>query len=151
MLSELISEDTPIAIVDKRRIGPNQTEVIGVIGNVQDSNVVIIDDIIDTGGTIIKAAQTLKQNGAKKIVIAATHGLFSRGFEAFENADYIDSVIVTDSVENKEVSQHSKLKVVSLAPFISQIILTTINSESISSIYSEMKKKLIPTYDNVKR
>ncbi|MBD4920678.1 ribose-phosphate pyrophosphokinase, partial [Xanthomonas citri pv. citri] len=77
--------------------------VMGLIGDVKDQNAVIIDDIIDTGGTIIKAAETLKQYGAKKIVIAATHGIFSKGFDIFENNPAVEKVIITDSIDNDEL------------------------------------------------
>ena len=97
-MAELVSKEVQIAIVDKRRTGPNQSEILGILGDVKGKNVVIIDDMIDTGGTIIKAANALKAEGAKKVVISATHGIFSKGFDAFENNDVIDKVIVTDSI-----------------------------------------------------
>jgi len=71
ILAELISNSVDIAIVDKRRTGPNKSETLGILGNVKNRNVVIIDDIIDTGGTIIKAAKALKKAGAKKVLLSA--------------------------------------------------------------------------------
>ncbi|MGV2392559.1 UNVERIFIED_CONTAM: ribose-phosphate pyrophosphokinase [Campylobacter lari] len=99
-LAELISDSIKICIIDKRRTGTNQTEVMGLIGDINNQNAVIIDDIIDTGGTIIKAADTVIKNGAKKVIIAATHGLFSKGFDMFENHPGIEKVIITDSIDN---------------------------------------------------
>ncbi|MGY6171811.1 ribose-phosphate pyrophosphokinase [Candidatus Mycoplasma pogonae] len=144
ILSEIISNTVEIAIIDKRRTGPNQSEVLGLIGNVQNRDVVIIDDMIDTGGTIIKAAEALKLNGAKKVIVAATHGLFSKGFELFENCDFVDKVIVTDSVPsvNELAQQFSKLEVASLASFISEVILAHWEGYSVSDIYQKLRTKI---------
>lgn len=142
ILAELISKSIHIAIVDKRRTGANESEVLNILGNVQNQNVVIIDDMIDTGGTIIKAAKALKENGANQIIVAATHGLFSKGFSAFEEAPFIDRVIITDSISSVYNIQSNKLTIVSLAEFIAKAIHATVSSESISEFYEEIKKKL---------
>ncbi|OYD26845.1 ribose-phosphate pyrophosphokinase [Mycoplasma testudineum] len=140
ILAELISNDIKIAIVDKRRVGVNKTETLGLIGSVSGKNVVLVDDIIDTGGTIIKAAEMVKAKGAKKVIIAATHGIFTRGFEIFENCAAIDEVIVTDSIEQPyELSKYPKLTVVSLSTFVSQVIKAQMDNSSISSIYEAIR------------
>ncbi|BAP39510.1 ribose-phosphate pyrophosphokinase [Metamycoplasma canadense] len=136
-LSELLNSEEQIAIIDKRRTGPNKSEIMGVLGNVKDKNVIIFDDIIDTGGTIIHAAETLKKQGAKKIIIAATHGLFSRGFEMFENNPIIDEVMVTNSTDHSHLSQFKKLKELSMAEFLGLVIKANINNTSISEIYDD--------------
>lgn len=142
LLAELIADTVDIAIVDKRRTGPNQTETLGVLGKVKDKNIALIDDMIDTGGTIIKAAQALKEAGAKKIIVAATHGLFNNGFEMFEKEPTIDKVIVTDSIPTVKDIKAKKLKIVSLDWFIAQTIKATIESSSVSIIYENIKKKM---------
>ena len=142
VLAELISPEIQIAIVDKRRTGPNQSEVLGILGNVKGKNVVIIDDMIDTGGTIIKAAEALKEQGAKKIIIAATHGLFSNGFGKFDENDAIDQVIITDSISSVNKIKSKKLVVASLAPFISETILATADGTSVSTIYGRIRRKI---------
>ena len=142
VLAELISPNVQIAIVDKRRTGPNQSEILGILGNVSGKNVVIIDDMIDTGGTIIKAAEALKEQGAKKIIIAATHGLFSRGFASFEDNEAIDQVIITDSISSVNDIKSKKLVIASLAPFISDTILATADGTSVSTIYSKIRRKI---------
>lgn len=142
VLAELISDSMSIAIVDKRRTGPNKSETMGILGNVQDKNVVIIDDMIDTGGTIIKAAKAIKDAGAKKIVIAATHGLFTKGFEMFDEAGHIDQVLVTDSIPKVHNIKSKKLEVVSVAPIIAKTLLATADSKSISIIYKELRDQL---------
>ncbi|WP_027334611.1 ribose-phosphate pyrophosphokinase [Mycoplasmopsis felifaucium] len=141
-LAELISNDIKICIIDKRRVGTNQTEVMGLIGDIQDQNAVIIDDIIDTGGTILKAAETLKANGAKKVVIAATHGIFSKGFELFENNPVVEKVIITDSIDNSAwAGKYKKLEIISLDEFLGNVIDCSINGKSISKLYNKYSKE----------
>jgi ribose-phosphate pyrophosphokinase len=140
VLAELISNTVQIAIVDKRRVGPNQSEILGILGNVTGKNIVIIDDIIDTGNTILKAAIALKEKGAKKIFIAATHGLFTKSFDSFDKCDSIDKVLVSDSIASVRDIKSSKLDIISLAPFISEVIQASIESTSIASIYEKIKE-----------
>ncbi|MGZ9762174.1 ribose-phosphate pyrophosphokinase [Mycoplasma sp. 394] len=142
-LAELISESVQICIIDKRRTGVNQTEVMGILGSVKDKNVVIIDDIIDTGGTILKAVETLKANGAKKVIVAATHGIFTKGFEVFENHPDVSKVIVTDSIDNYEMlDKFSKLQIVSLGEFLGKVINASLVGESVSEIYRSYEKEI---------
>ncbi|TNK81708.1 ribose-phosphate pyrophosphokinase [Mycoplasmopsis pullorum] len=142
-LAELIADTVKISIIDKRRVGVNQTEVMGLIGDIEGQNAVIVDDIIDTGGTILKAVDTLKKHGAKDIIVAASHGIFSRGFDAFENNPNVTMVIVTDSIDNSKLAEkYSKLKIVSLADFLSDVINVSIKGESISNLYLESKVSL---------
>ncbi|MCP4336933.1 MAG: ribose-phosphate pyrophosphokinase [Mycoplasma sp.] len=142
-LAELISNNIEVAIVDKRRTGPNQSEISGILGNVKGKNCIIIDDMIDTGGTIIKAAIELKKYGAKQIVIAATHGLFSKGFDEFESCTEIDKVIISDSIENTiKYNKSNKLVIASLDRLIANTIDATIKGTSISKIYNIIKKEL---------
>lgn len=142
VLAELISNTVDIAIVDKRRVGANKAETMGVLGNVEGNNVVILDDMIDTGGTIIKGAQALKKAGAKRIIVAATHGLFTKGFKQFENSEHVDQVIITDSIPSVLEIKSKKLHIVSLAAFLASAIKATATSTSISTIYTNMKKNI---------
>ncbi len=142
ILADLISPDVQIAIVDKRRVGPNQSVISGVLGNVEGKNCVIIDDMIDTGGTIIKAAEELKRQGAVQIIIAASHGLFSKGFQSFASSPAIDKVFITDSIQSVSKIKSSKLKIVSLDKFIADTIKATMDGESVSSIYKKIVKEL---------
>lgn len=142
LLANILSDTAEIAIVDKRRTGPNQAETMGILGNVKGKNCVIIDDMIDTGGTIIKAAKVLKAEGAKKVVIAASHGLFSRGFEAFDSEKDIDQVFITDSIGTVYDLKSKKLKVVSLDAMISKTIKATVESTSVAEIYESYRKKI---------
>ncbi len=142
ILAELVADTVQIAIVDKRRTGPNQSVISGILGDVKGKNCVIIDDMIDTGGTIIKAAEELKRQGAKKILIAATHGIFSRGFKHFEESDAIEQVLITDSIAKVNTIKSDKLQVVSLDTFLAKIIKATIDGESVSNIYETIQNKL---------
>ncbi|UUD36084.1 ribose-phosphate pyrophosphokinase [Mycoplasmopsis citelli] len=142
-LAEIIDDTAKICVIDKRRIGVNQTEIMGLIGDISNQNAVIIDDIIDTGGTIIKAAEALKQNGAKDIIVAATHGLFTKGFDIFENNDAIKEVIITDSIDNSQLAtKYKKLKIVSLGEFLGKVIQAQYSESSVSDVYQLMKEEL---------
>ncbi|ASU14043.1 Ribose-phosphate pyrophosphokinase [Mesomycoplasma hyopneumoniae] len=144
ILAEILGKQTNVAVIDKRRTGANKSEVLGLIGDVDGKDCIIIDDIIDTGGTIINAANVIREKGAKSVVLAATHGVFSHGFEKFQENPNIDKVIITDSIDNKELAKKfPKLLITSLAEFLSKSILACIFSTSITSIYEETKQKLI--------
>ncbi|NQZ65615.1 MAG: ribose-phosphate pyrophosphokinase [Mycoplasmatales bacterium] len=142
VLAELISNTVDIAIVDKRRTGTNTAETMGVLGNVKNRDVVILDDMIDTGGTIIKAAESIKKEGARSIFVAATHGIFTKGFDMFDNSKYIDRVIVTDSIPSVSKINSKKITIVSLASFLSLAIKATAESHSISHQYNLLKKRI---------
>ncbi|MCI8283022.1 ribose-phosphate pyrophosphokinase [Mesomycoplasma hyopneumoniae] len=144
ILAEILGKQTNVAVIDKRRTGANKSEVLGLIGDVDGKDCIIIDDIIDTGGTIINAANVIREKGAKSVVLAATHGVFSHGFEKFQENPNIDKVIITDSIDNKKLAKKfPKLLITSLAEFLSKSILACIFSTSITSIYEENKQKLI--------
>lgn len=143
LLADILNSSDEIAIVDKSRSPtPNHSFIRGILGKVSGKDIVIIDDMIDTGGTIIQAADALKKAGAKKVLVAATHGIFSRGFDAFEQSETIDQVVITDSIEKVFSFTSKKLKIVSLAEFISRAIEATYSSTSITKIYREMRDKI---------
>jgi ribose-phosphate pyrophosphokinase len=123
-----------LAIVDKRRPQPNMSEVLHVIGEVEGKNVVIVDDMIDTAGTITQAAQALRNKGARDIDVVATHGIFSGpAIERIESAP-IREVIVTDTVVFRGGGS-SKIKMVSIAHVLAQAIMCIHNEESVSSLF----------------
>ncbi len=144
LLADILSSSDEIAIVDKMRSRtPNQSSIRGILGNVKGKDVVIIDDMIDTGGTIINAAEALKKAGSKKVIVAATHGIFTNGFDDFQKSPIIDKVIVTDSIESVGNYQSSnKLHIVSLDEFIALAIKATFSSTSIAKIYYEMRNRI---------
>lgn len=127
----------PMSIIDKRRPKANVAEVMHVIGrsNIQDSNVILFDDIIDTGGTITQAAEALKENGAKQVFACASHGLFSDpALERLKNST-IDEVIVTDSIPQKHSDGLDNLTVLSLAPLVGEAIDRIFKDLSVSVLF----------------
>jgi len=127
----------PMSIIDKRRPKPNVAEVMHVVGqsNIKDSNVILFDDIIDTGGTITQAANALKEKGAKQVFACASHGLFSGpAIERLENS-CIDEVIVTDSIPQKHSEGLDNLTVLSLAPLVGEAIDRIFKDLSVSVLF----------------
>ncbi|WP_406614182.1 ribose-phosphate pyrophosphokinase [Mycoplasma corogypsi] len=142
-LAELIADTIKICIIDKRRTGVNQAEVYGILGEIEGYNAVIIDDIIDTGGTILKAVDALKVHGAKKVIVLATHGIFTKGFEMFQDNPNVEKVIITNSIDNSELAaKFSKLQVVDLGEFIGRVINASLNGGSITNVYQDYKDEI---------
>lgn len=113
----------PIAIIDKRRNKPNQAEVMNVIGNIKDKNVIIVDDLIDTAGTLTKAAVSLLKKGAKNVYATATHAVFSGDAVSKIIDSPIKEVVITNTIPlSQEAEKSDKIKVVSVAPVFSQAI-----------------------------
>ena len=125
---------TELAVVDKRRVSGSETVVENVIGDVNGRNVLIIDDMISTGGSISEAARILRDSGAKQIVIAVTHPVFcGPAVERLDNAP-IDKILVTDTIPRGDVSPKN-LEVVSLAQLLAKAILHIHRAESVSSLF----------------
>ncbi|AZL86144.1 MULTISPECIES: ribose-phosphate pyrophosphokinase [Aliivibrio] len=128
--------DVDIAIVDKRRPRANVSEVMNLIGDVDGRDCVIVDDMIDTGGTLCKAAEALKERGAKRVFAYATHAVFS-GTAAHNIANsVIDQVVVTDSIPlSKEMAATGKVTELSLSRMLAEAIRRISNEESISAMF----------------
>ena len=127
--------DAPIAIVDKRRPKPNVAEVMNIIGDVKDKNVIIVDDIVDTAGTIIAAARALKEQGAKDIYVACTHPLLSGGAsERILNSD-IKKLICTNSVKLDDSKKNEKIVQLSIAKILGKGILNIIDGKPVSNLF----------------
>lgn len=137
------SLNTSLAIIDKRRHIANKSEVMNILGDVENKNCLLIDDMIDTGGTIINAANALKSKGANKIYVACTHGLFNGdAVEKFNNASSIDNIITTDTITlDKKIA---KLEVITISDFLADVIKAIIESKPIGSVYKE-HTKVLPT------
>lgn len=122
------------AVIDKRRMSSEKVEVYALIGNVKDQDVILVDDMCSTGGTLVSAAYACQEAGAKRIFAAVTHGLFAgKAIEAIEKSPII-KVIATNSVQGHIV--HPKIEVVSCAPLFAESIKCIISAESISSIFN---------------
>ncbi|AJC86728.1 TPA: ribose-phosphate pyrophosphokinase [Campylobacter lari] len=122
-----------IVIVDKRREKANESEVMNVIGDVKDKEVILVDDIIDTAGTIVKAAEVFKSKGAKSVIACCTHPVLSG--VAYERIakDALDELVVTDTIPLKQ--QMDKIKVLSVAPIFGEVIRRVYHNESVNSLF----------------
>jgi ribose-phosphate pyrophosphokinase len=128
--------DADIAIIDKRRTGPNKTEVMHVIGEVNDRNCLLVDDIVDTGGTLCLAAQSLKENGAKKIMAYCTHPVLSGDAIQTIEASCINELVVTDTIPlHEQAKQCKKIRSVSLSNMLAETICRINSEESVSSMF----------------
>ena len=125
-----------IAIVDKRRPSPGKSEVMNIVGYVKNKICIIVDDIIDSGGTIVNAAKALKEKGAKDVYVYITHAVFSgKAVEKIRNSE-VKKLIITDSIDNsKKLKKDDKIQVVSIAPMMSEAIKRISNSTSVSSLF----------------
>ncbi|MFV0435023.1 MAG: ribose-phosphate diphosphokinase [Leucobacter sp.] len=127
----------PLAIIHKRRDPsvPNQASVHGIVGDVKDRWCIMVDDMIDTGGTISKAAQALKDNGAKGVTIACTHAIFSGRAIEHLSQDFIDQVVVTDTLPLPPEKRFDELTVLSIAPLLAKAIHEVFEDGSVTSMF----------------
>ena len=129
-------DDTDIAIIDKRRPRPNVSQVMHLIGDVAGRDCVIVDDMIDTGGTLCKAAEALKEQGAKRVFAYATHPVFSGSAPQNIANSVIDELIVTDTIPlTAEMKAVSKVRQLTLSEMLAECIRRISNEESISSMF----------------
>ena len=127
----------PLAIIHKRRdpLVPNEVTVHEIVGEVEGRVCLLVDDMIDTGGTIVKAAKALKDNGAKSVVIAATHAVFSPPALERLSADFIDSVVVTDTLPIPPEKRFDRLTVLPIAPLLARAIREVFEDGSVTSMF----------------
>ena len=127
-----------LAIIDKRRPKANVSEVMNVIGEVKDRTCVIMDDMVDTAGTLVKAAQVLKEEGATKVVAYCTHAVLSGpAVERIAKSD-LDELVVTDTIPLREDARScSKIRSLSVAGLLAETILRIYTEESVSSLFIE--------------
>jgi len=129
--------DAPLAIVDKRRERPGESEVMNVIGDVSGRTCILIDDIIDSGGTLVNAAEALLEKGAKDVLAYITHGVLSGGAVARIAASKLRELVITDSIMPTEaVRVAQNIRVISIAPLIGEAIGRTASEESVSSLFN---------------
>ena len=127
----------PLAIIHKRRdpLVPNQVEMREIVGDVKGRTCLIVDDLIDTGRTIASAAEALKAAGATRVVVAATHAVFSGPAVDLLQSDFIDSVVVTDTLPLPEEKRFEKLTILPIAPLIARAISAVFNDGSVTSMF----------------
>ncbi|MNM73838.1 Ribose-phosphate pyrophosphokinase [compost metagenome] len=127
-----------LAIIDKRRPKANVAEVMNIIGEVEGRNCVIMDDMIDTGGTLCKAAQVLKERGALKVFAYCTHPVLSGGAAARIAASELDEVVVCDTIPlSDEARQSGKIRQVSTAPLLAETFTRIVKGDSIMSLFAD--------------
>ncbi len=124
-----------LAIVDKRRYSPNQSEVMTIIGDVKERNIVIRDDMVDTAGTLVQAAEALVEQGANEIYACCTHGVFSGdAYEKIEKSP-IKKLLVSNSIAFETNGRSSKIQKLSMAELFAEAIKRIAGGESISSLF----------------
>ncbi|MDD3328707.1 MAG: ribose-phosphate pyrophosphokinase [Zoogloea sp.] len=127
-----------LAIIDKRRPKANVSEVMNIIGEVEGRTCVIMDDIVDTAGTLCKAAQALKENGAKRVMAYCTHAVLSGPAISRVNESDLDELVVTDTIPlSDEARACSRIRTVSIAALLADTMLRISNEESVSSLFCE--------------
>ena len=125
-----------LAIVDKRRPAPGKSQVMNIIGNVKGKNCLLVDDIIDSGGTIINAAKALKEKGAKDVYVYVTHGVLSGNAVEQINNSKIKKLILTDTIDNSnKIKKSSKIVVLSISNLMAEAIKRISNSTSVSDLF----------------
>lgn len=128
--------DTDMAIIDKRRPRANVSQVMHVIGEVADRDCILVDDMIDTGGTLCKAADALKERGARRVFAYATHAVFSGSAAENLAKDSLDEIVVTDTIPlTPELARLEKVRVMTLSGMLSEAIRRISNEESISAMF----------------
>ena len=128
--------DAPIAICDKRRERPGESEVMNVIGDVKGKRCILIDDIVDSGGTLCNAAEALLKHGATEVSAYITHGVLSGGAVNRIQNSRLKSLVVTDSILPTEAVKAAKnIRLLPIAPLIGEAILRTSREESVSSLF----------------
>lgn len=125
-----------LAIIDKRRIKANVAEIMNVIGDVKDKIALMLDDMIDTAGTITQGAVALKENGAREIIAMATHGILSGDAINKINNSPIKELLITDSIDQKDKLKSSeKIKVLSVATLLGEAVKRIYDEDSVSSLF----------------
>ncbi|HRH05171.1 MAG TPA: ribose-phosphate pyrophosphokinase, partial [Burkholderiaceae bacterium] len=133
-----------MAIIDKRRPKANVSEVMHVIGDIDGRNCVIMDDMIDTAGTLVKAAEVLKERGAKKVYAYCTHPVFSGpAIERITQGSALDEVVITNTIPlNAEALNCKKIRQLSVAPLIAETIQRIASGESVMSLFDDQEQDL---------
>lgn len=127
----------PLAIIHKRRDPnvPNKISVHELVGEVQGRTCVLVDDMIDTGGTIVAAAKALKENGAQRVIVAATHAVFSHPAVERLTDEAVDAVVVTNTLPITPDKEFATLTVLSIAPLIAKAITAVFGDDSVTSLF----------------
>ena len=133
-LSKLLNVN--LAIVDKRRPAPGKSEVMNIIGDIKNKICIIVDDIIDSGGTIVNAAKMLKSRGAKEIHVYITHGVLSGDAVKKIKNSPIKNLVITDTIDNsKKISNAKNIQILSISNLLGEALKRISNSTSVSDLF----------------
>ncbi len=125
-----------LAIIDKRRASPDKAEAMHILGEVEDNNAIIVDDLIATGSSLVEAAEALKKAGAKNIIAAITHGVLSGpAIERIDKCKHLKELLITDSIPLPKEKKHPRIKVLSIADLLGEAIKRIHNEESVSCLF----------------
>jgi ribose-phosphate pyrophosphokinase len=128
--------DAPLAIVDKRRERPGESEVMNIIGDVEGKCCMLLDDIVDSGGTLCNAADALLEQGAESVLAYITHGVLSGGAVARISSSRLKELVITDSIQATEAVRVSRnVRVLTISALIGEAIRRTAKEESVSSLF----------------
>ena len=126
-----------LAIIDKRRPAPGKSQVMNIIGDVKGKTCIIVDDIIDSGGTIVNAVEALKKSGANDVYVFITHAVLSGDAVKKIKGSKIKKLIITDTIDNSQKIKNSqKIQVLSVAPLMAEAIKRISNSTSVSDLFN---------------
>ena len=129
-------DNAPLAIVDKRRERPGESEVMNIIGDVEGRHCILIDDIVDSGGTLCNAAEALLEGGAKSVAAYITHGVLSGGAVARINGSSLKELVITDSIRPTEAAEASdRIRILPIAPLVGEAIRRIADESSVSSLF----------------
>ncbi len=130
-----------LAIVDKRRVSPDKTEVMHILGTVKGKTAVLVDDIIATGGSLIEATEALTKKGIGEVYAAASHGILSgAALPRIRDCKKLKEVVITDSIPLAHPEKHPKIVVLTIAPLLADAIKRIHNAESISCLFEDTKR-----------
>jgi ribose-phosphate pyrophosphokinase len=128
--------DAPLAIVDKRRERAGESEVMNIIGDVEGSICILVDDIVDSGGTLCNAADALMRQGAKEVYAYCTHGVLSGGAVARVADSQLKEMVITDSIQSTDaVRKSNRFRVLTIAPLMGEAVARTATESSVSSLF----------------
>ena len=129
-------DNAPLAIVDKRRDRPGESEVMNIIGDVSGRHCILIDDIVDSGGTLCNAAQALLDQGASSVVAYITHGVLSGTAVERVNRSALKELVITDSIKpTEETAKSDSIRVLTIAPLLGEAVRRIADESSVSSLF----------------
>ncbi len=128
-----------LAIIDKRRVADNEAEVMNIVGDVSGRDVIIVDDLIDTGGTIVNATREMRKKGARRLFASATHGVLSGPAIGRLQESEFEQVLVTNTIPLSEEKRIPKIRVLSVAPLLGEAIKSIHEETSVSRLFVQLR------------